>query len=141
MNAGALRLRCLGSSMPERHMTDLMRHNPGHFAFGTRRLDHSTINKHRSAGQCEGIDIARVDNTEGVPEFRMLKFGRDCCSKRSPNPLHVGICISILRKERQFPRNLSGCLSSYLNVVGWLVAVLWWCNPRSLTNNHCRTKH
>ena len=52
-------------------MAQLVRHDACHFCVGARRFNHPAVEKHRSAGQREGIDLFEIDHVEAVPERRL----------------------------------------------------------------------
>ena len=71
------RLGGLRRAVPQRDVAELVGHHAGDLAFGLRRLDHAAIEVHRSARQRERVDLAHVDDLEGVAELGMPQFLRD----------------------------------------------------------------
>ena len=66
-------------------MTQFVRHHAGDFALGLRRFDHSAVDEHRAARQCERVDFANVDDLEAIAEFGMAQVrpnrGRQTAAK------------------------------------------------------------
>jgi hypothetical protein len=56
---------------PQDDVAQLVRHHAGNFALGVGRLDHAAVDEHRTARQCEGVDLFHVDRLEGVLELGM----------------------------------------------------------------------
>ena len=72
-----LSLRRLRGSVTENHVAQLVRHDARHFCVGARRFNHPAMEKHRSAGKREGIDLFEIDDVEAVPERRLLQVVRN----------------------------------------------------------------
>jgi hypothetical protein len=60
--------------MPQSHMTDFVRDDACHLTLGPCRLNHSSIDEHRTARQGKRIDVSRIYNAEIVLEPRVAKF-------------------------------------------------------------------
>ncbi len=56
-------------SMPQRHVTDLMRHDSGELPFSFGCGDSSEVDEDEAAGKGEGIDLFASDYIELVVEF------------------------------------------------------------------------
>ena len=73
--------------MTQHDVAQLVRHHAGHLTLVVRRLDHPAVHEHRSAGQGERVDVARVDDLEGVLELGLLESLGNCGFEPTADPL------------------------------------------------------
>src|SRR5262245_59743407 len=80
-------------------------------------FDHSAIDKHRAARECESINVGCVDDTEVVTELRMSELWRNGRGECLSHALDIRIRVSVFRQQRHFLSDLCGRLLSELDVV------------------------
>ncbi len=117
------RLGGLGRAVPQRDVAQLVGHHAGDLAFGVRRLDHAAIDVHRSARQRERVDLAHVDDLEGVAELGMPELLRDGLDQPPPDRRHERRHLFVAQ-NRQLLFDFHGGLSPELHVLRRRVLVV-----------------
>ena len=123
------RLACLRRAMTKCNVTQFVSHHSRDFAFVLRRLDHSTVDVHRTAREREGVDFLHVHNLERVLEFGMLKLRRNRASQSATDVTDVRR-QPVVAQDGKLLLSLRCGLSSQLHIVSRLVAVFWWIHSR-----------
>jgi hypothetical protein len=72
--------------MPQDDVAQLVRHDAGDFIIRAGRLEHAAVQKHRAAGQREGVDLPKVDDIKGVSKRRLLQSPRNVSDESTPDP-------------------------------------------------------
>jgi hypothetical protein len=111
-----LRLGCLQGSMPEHDVTQFVRHHARDLIVGPGRLQHASIEEHRTTRQCEGIDPTLVDYIERISERGLPEARRDRSDQPRANPLDQVLSRSIVQ-HRKLLSHLRSRLSSELNIL------------------------
>ena len=124
-----LSLRRLHGSVAENHVAQLVRHDACHFGVGARRFDHPAVEKHRAAGEREGIDLFEIDDVEAVAERRLLQGIRNLIDQPAADLLHE-VFRRLIVDERQLLAHFGRRLASKLHVLLRRVAVLVQFDPR-----------
>jgi len=62
-----------GRSMSENHVAELVRHDAGDLPLDCCGLNHAAVDVHGTARQRERVDLAHVDDFEGVTKLAMLQ--------------------------------------------------------------------
>ncbi len=114
-----LPLRRLRRAVPQHDVRELVRHHAGDFTFGSRRLDHSAIQEHRSAGQRKRVDVAQVDDVEGVAERRLAELTRYHRDEPLADILDE-LFRALVVEQRHLLTDLTSRLASELDVLLWL---------------------
>ena len=76
LQPGILRLGGIGRSVAKQHVGQLVRHHAGDLALSGCRIEHATVNEHRSARQGKRVDLLQVHGRERVLVDGLLQFGR-----------------------------------------------------------------
>ena len=119
----------LRGAVPQRDVADLVGHDARGFAFGLGRLDHAAVDEHRSAGQREGVDVAHVDDLEGVAELVVPKLGRNRGDQAAAEILDIGRHLSFAHQRQLLPSFARG-FPPQLDVLLDLVLVFRRRDPR-----------
>ena len=121
------RLGGLRGTMTQGHVTQLVGHDAGRFAFGMRRFDHAAVEVHRPAGQRKRVDLAHIDDGEGVAELGMPQLGRD--DRHQPLAhRHDRRRHRVVAQDRQLLFDLGGGLAAELHVLRRGVLVVGGCD-------------
>ena len=104
-------------------MAQFVRHHARHLGVGARRFNHPAVEKHRAAGEREGIDLLEIDDIEAVPERRLLQVVRDLVDQPSADLLDERF-RRLVPDHRQLLTHFGCRLSSKLHVLLRRVAVL-----------------
>ena len=86
--------------MPQNHVAELVRHDAGDLALDRGGLNHAAVDVHRTARQRKRIDLAHVDDFEGVSELAMLQLGRRHLHQAPADSIHEGL-DAVISKKRQ----------------------------------------
>ena len=99
-NRERLLFRCPGGPVPQNHVAELVRHDAGDPALDRRGLNHAAVEVHGTARQRKRIDLAHVDDFEGVSELRMLQLGRRHLHQAPADAIHKGL-DAVVSENRQ----------------------------------------
>ena len=124
-----LAFRRLHGAVPENHVTQFVRHDAGHFGVGTRRFNHPAVEKHRPAGEREGIDLFEIDHVEAVAERWLLQVLRNLIDQPPANFFDKFFRRPVV-DDRQLLPHFGRRLPSELHVLLRRVAVLVRLDPR-----------
>ncbi len=113
---------CLRRAMPQRHVADLVRQHARHLPFRLGLLDHAAVRVHRPAGQRKGVDLAQIDDVEGVAELVVAKLGRNVLDEPGADPIDV-VVDPIVVQHRHLLLDFGRRLTTELHVVGRAVLV------------------
>ena len=112
-----------GGPMSQNHVAELVRHDAGDLALDRGRLNHAAVDVHRTARQRKRIDLAHVDDVEGVAELALLQLRRDHLHQAPADSIHEGLDIAIA-KTRQLLLDLLRRLLTNFHILRGRVLVL-----------------
>src|SRR5262245_45044092 len=106
------RFRRLIGAMPQGHVRDLVRHHARQFALVTGGRNRAGVDEQISAGQGEGVDLARRDDSKLIWESLAGGFRRQLRAEL----FDVTFDLRIF-EHRRLGQNLLSRLAAYLNVL------------------------
>jgi hypothetical protein len=80
----------------QQDVTELVRHDAGHLAFGGGRVEHAAVDEHRPAGEREGVDVLEVDGGERILERVVLEVGGRGRHQSPAQAVEVGIDLAVV---------------------------------------------
>ena len=89
--------------VPQDDVRDLVPHHARDLGFRPGRFDHAAVQEHRSAGQRERVDLAKIDDVEAVAEFRLPVLGRDGADETLADPLREVLDAVIVQHRHLLP--------------------------------------
>ena len=89
-----------GGPVSQNHVAELVRHDAGDLALDRGGLNHAAVDVHGPARQRKRIDLAHVDDFEGVSELAMLQLGRRHLHQAPADSIHEGL-DAVISKKRQ----------------------------------------
>ena len=89
-----------GGPVSQNHVAELVRHDAGNLALDRCGLNHAAVDVHGPARQRKRIDLAHVDDFEGVSELAMLHLGRHHLHQAPADSIHEGL-DAVISKKRQ----------------------------------------
>ena len=125
--------------MAQSDVADFVGEHASYFTLIFRSLQHSAIDVHRAARQREGIQIAHVDDVEGVSEFRMPELIRNVLHEALADPLDI-VVDAVVTQHWKLLRNFARSLAAGLHVFFDLVFVFGRHDLRLSEDERCRGK-
>ena len=77
----------------------------------------------------QGIDLAQVDNVEGIAELVVPELGRDVLNEPRADPVDV-VVDAVIIQHRHLLLNFGCRLATELHILGWGVLVFGRCDLR-----------
>ncbi len=89
-----------GGPVSQNHVAELVCHDAGNLALDPCGLNHAAVDVHGPARQGKRIDLAHVDDFEGVSELAVLHFGRYHLYQAPTDSIHEGL-DAVISQQRQ----------------------------------------
>jgi hypothetical protein len=113
-----------GGPVSQNHVTELVRHDAGDLALDRCGLNHAAVDVHGTARQRKRIDLAHVDDFEGVSELAMLHLGRRHLHQAPADSIHEGL-DAVISKKRQLLLDFFRRLLTKFHILCRRVLVFW----------------
>ncbi len=118
-----------GGSVSQNHVAQLVRHDAGDLALDRGGLNHAAVDVHGPARQRKRIDLAHVDDFEGVSELAMLQLGRHHLHQAPADSIHEGL-DAVISKKRQLLLDFLRRLLAKFHILCRRVLVIRRCDMR-----------
>jgi hypothetical protein len=129
-----------GGPVSQNHVAELVCHNAGNLALNPCGLNHAAVDVHGPARQRKRVDLAHVDDFEGVSELAMLHRGRYHLHEAPADSVHEGL-DAVIVQQRQLLLDFLCRLLPKFNILCRCVLVIRRCDNGLPANRTHRQHH
>jgi len=128
-------------AVPCRRITWLLvRHHAGYFVLDPGGLHHAAVDVHGPARQRKRIDLAHVDDFEGVLELVVLQLGRRHLHQAPADAIYEGL-DAVIAQKRQLLLDFLRRLLAKFDILCRRVLVIWRGDDGLAANRARRQQH